>query len=53
MLPRSDLKIIEKSVLVKLNWTFGLNVFDSLQEFLESFREHDKLLRNPVKGNFL
>jgi len=34
------LKIIQKSVLIKRNGSFGLDVFDSSQEFLEGFCGH-------------
>ena len=37
MLPHADLKIIQMSVLIKRNVSFGLDVFDWWQEFLEVF----------------
>jgi hypothetical protein len=40
VLPHTDLKIKQKSVLRKWDGRFGLGVFDSWQEFLEGFSEH-------------
>ena len=36
-LPHTDLKIIQKSIIIERNWSFGLDVFHSLLELLEGF----------------
>jgi hypothetical protein len=37
VLPHTDLKIIQKFVLIRWNGSFGLNVFDWWLEFVEGF----------------
>jgi len=53
VLPHTDLKIKQKSVLRKWDGRFGLGVFDSWQEFLESFSEHDNICWSFVRWDFL
>ena len=53
MLPHTDMKIIQKSVLIKWNGNFGLDVFDSWLEFLEGVCGHGNFRWSSVKGNFL
>jgi hypothetical protein len=43
VLPHTDLKIIQKSVLIKWNGSFGLDVFDWWLEFVEGFCGHGNL----------
>ena len=40
MLPLTDLKVIQKSILINWDRMLGLDVFDLWQEFLEIFSEH-------------
>ena len=40
IMPFTDLKVIQKSILIKWDGSLGLDVFDSWQEFLEGFSEH-------------
>ena len=51
MLLHTDLKIIQKCVLIKWDGRFGFVVFDSWQEFLEGFSEEGNLPWSSVKGN--
>jgi len=53
LLPDSDLKIIQHSVLLNLNGSFGLDELDLWLEFLEGFFRHGNFPWSSVKGNLL
>jgi hypothetical protein len=53
MLHHTELRIIQKSLLIEWNGCFELDVFDSLLKFVEGFCGHCKFPSKFCKREFL